>query len=67
MECDKNMGLVDLKTKMEISNDWFELLRISRIRASPFEVIEVDQGVVKKWEVFFNDKYVKNAFFLYRK
>lgn len=61
MECDKNMGLVDLKTHMEVPNDWFELLKMSRIRPSPFQVVEVEQDIVKKWDVFLNDKYAKKC------
>lgn len=36
LECDKSMGLVNLKTRMEVPNDWYELLRSSRKNPNPF-------------------------------
>lgn len=40
LECDKNMGLINLKTHMEVPYQWYDLLKISRQRPKPFDVIE---------------------------
>ncbi|KAL1488806.1 hypothetical protein ABEB36_014602 [Hypothenemus hampei] len=62
LECDKNLGLVNLNTHMEIPKDWFELLRRSRVRPSPFEVVEVEQEIIKTWDTFLkNEKYRKKC------
>lgn len=57
LECDKNMGLVNLKTRMELPNDYYDLLEHSRMKPTPFSVIRVQQHMVKDWGTFFNDKF----------
>lgn len=54
MECDKNFGIINLKTKMETPTEWYSLLRTSRIKPEPFIVIEVDQNMVRDWSSLLN-------------
>lgn len=61
LECDKNMGLIKTKTRMELPNDWYQLLRESRVKPSPFIVIEVTQRMIRKWTDFFHDKFVSKC------
>ncbi|KAK9700414.1 hypothetical protein QE152_g31250 [Popillia japonica] len=37
---------------MELPDEWYDLLRSSRNKPSPFTVVEVDQGMVKGWRKF---------------
>ncbi|XP_074035892.1 uncharacterized protein [Leptinotarsa decemlineata] len=57
LECDKNMGLVNLKTRMELPKDYYELLEQSRTKPTPFSVIRVQQHMVKDWGTFFKNKF----------
>ncbi|CAH1099712.1 unnamed protein product [Psylliodes chrysocephalus] len=41
LECDKNMGLVNFKTRMELPKDYYDLLERSRTKPTPFSVIRV--------------------------
>ncbi|KAK9754394.1 hypothetical protein QE152_g1328 [Popillia japonica] len=61
LECDKNMGIVNLKKRMELPDEWYDLLRSSRNKPSPFTVVEVDQGMVKGWSEFFKDKFLRKC------
>ncbi|CAH2093434.1 unnamed protein product [Euphydryas editha] len=57
LECDKNMGLINLKTHMEVPYQWYDLLRVSRQRPKPFEVIEVGIGeLIRKFSEFFQNQ-----------
>lgn len=49
LECDKNFGLVNLKTKMEIPVDWYDLLKKSRVKPKPFIVKVVEQNMIRDW------------------
>lgn len=62
LECDRNMGNINLKTKIEAPDDWFELLRVSRTKPSPFSVEVVTQNMVRDWSSFLkNYAYVKKC------
>lgn len=47
LECDKNMGLINLKTRMELPKDWIDVLKNARKKPEPFKVIDVDQTITK--------------------
>lgn len=61
LECDKNMGNINLKTKIETPDDWFELLRVSRTKPSSFVIEEVTQNMVMGWTSFLQNLYVKKC------
>lgn len=46
LECNKNMGNFNLKTKIGCTDDWYDLLWISRINPSPFMVEQVTQNMI---------------------
>ena len=61
LECDRNMGNINLKTKIETPDDWYELIKASRTKPSPFFVEEVTQTMVMGWTSFLQDLYVKKC------
>ncbi|CAH1109325.1 unnamed protein product [Psylliodes chrysocephalus] len=61
LECGKNMGLVNLKTRMKVPNDWYELLRNFRKNPNPFIAIEMKQSIVRDWTKFFKTKFVSKC------
>lgn len=58
-ECDKNSALIPQKTEAELPEDWSEALRHCRNKPSPFEVVEVDQGLIKEWTTYLDTMYRK--------
>lgn len=58
-ECDKNSGLIPQKTEAELPGDWADVLRHCRVKPSPFEVVEVDQGMIKEWTTHLDSLYRK--------
>ncbi|KAL4720568.1 hypothetical protein ACJJTC_010124 [Scirpophaga incertulas] len=64
LECDKNMGLINLKTHMKVPYQWYDLLKVSRQRPKPFEVIAVGIGqLIRKFTEFFQNQYLKKCSF----
>lgn len=58
LECDKNMSLINLKTRMEMPADWMRLIESSRKKPCPFVVVEVDLIMIKSWTQFFAKNFV---------
>lgn len=58
-ECDKNSALIPQKTEAELPEDWSEALRHCRNKPTPFEVVEVDQGLIKEWTTYLDTMYRK--------
>lgn len=57
------MGLI-LKTHMKVPYQWYDLLKISRQRPKPFDVIEVGKGeIIRKFTDFFQNQYMKKCSF----
>lgn len=48
-ECDKNSALIPQNYEAQLPEDWTEALRNCRQKPSPFQVIEVEQEMVKEW------------------
>lgn len=62
LECDKNVGLLNLKTRMEIPVDYENLIRNARRKPSSFSVISINQTDIKDWVSFLNESdYVKQC------
>ncbi|XP_041968600.1 uncharacterized protein LOC121725638 [Aricia agestis] len=61
MECDKNFGIIKLKTKMEMPRDFYELIANARAKPSPFQVINVEEDprIVRDWAEFLKDPIYK--------
>ena len=59
LECDRDMALVNQKCRAEVPEDWMEEIRNSRQKPTPFQVIEVDQAMIRNWPAFLTPKFVK--------
>ena len=57
LECDKNIGLIKMKTRCETPEDWFDVFRTARSKPSTFEVIKVQQEMIKSLTEHFNVRY----------
>ena len=58
LECDKNMGLINIKTRMELHADWKTVLQHARKKPEPFHVVDVSQEITKSWTSFLKGKFV---------
>lgn len=62
MEGDKGMSLVNAKAYTETPKDWRDVLRTSRIKPTPFTVINCATDVnFQTWTDFLTEKYVKKC------
>ncbi|XP_046684368.1 uncharacterized protein LOC124370121 [Homalodisca vitripennis] len=66
LECDRNMGLINQKYAAELPEDWVELIRNCRVKPSPFEVVEADLPLFRKWTEFFSKFYTNKCPFATR-
>ncbi|XP_054284123.1 uncharacterized protein LOC129001018 [Macrosteles quadrilineatus] len=57
MENDKNMGLINTKSRAEVPEDWVNIVKESRRNPSHFEVEVVDHEQIKGWTKFLDEKY----------
>lgn len=56
-ECDKNSALIPGNHEAQLPEDWAEALRNCRQKPSPFQVIEVDQEMIKEWGLHLTKVY----------
>lgn len=61
LECDKNMGLINQKSRVEIPNEWNEVIRAARRKPSPFHVVEVQQDFIYNWTSYFKNPFKKKC------
>ncbi|PSN52501.1 hypothetical protein C0J52_11243 [Blattella germanica] len=61
LECDKNMGLINQKSRVEIPNEWNEVIRAARRKRSPFHVVEVQQDFIYNWTSYFKTPFKKKC------
>lgn len=60
LECDKNMGLVNQKSVVELPSEWNEVLENSRSKPTPFKVISCEnQEIFRSWTTFLSPLYTK--------
>ncbi|XP_050302515.1 uncharacterized protein LOC126740503 [Anthonomus grandis grandis] len=57
LECDKNVGLWNIKAPMEIPKDFEEMVKLSRSKPSPFTVISVTKRIVLDWKIMLLSQY----------
>lgn len=57
MECDKDFGLINQKTRVELPEQWLEVFRMARNKPTPFDVENVTQTYFRSWTTFFNKRY----------
>ena len=46
---------------MELPKDWYDLLRDSRKKPEPFKVVPVRGEKIKKWTMFFEQKFASKC------
>lgn len=65
LECDKNMGLVNTKTRTEVPEDWVNVFENARAKPEPFVVIKdiKDDKVIRDWHTFLTPLYIKKCTF----
>lgn len=51
------MGLINKRAPAETPDDWREVMTYSRVKPSPFEVIECKTEMFKKWGEFLDSRY----------
>lgn len=61
MECDKDVGLLNLKSPMETPKDFREVIKTSRAKPSPFKVIKVTQSLILNWKVLLDKEFVQKC------
>lgn len=61
LECDRDMSIINLKTKMETPDDFYELIKQSRCRPAPYKVVPVESDDIKGWSNFIGRFYVKQC------
>ncbi|XP_046678028.1 uncharacterized protein LOC124365935 [Homalodisca vitripennis] len=66
MECDKNMGLVNTKSKAELPSDWIEVFENARKNPFPFKVVSIDNQFCRQWTKFLDTLYMKKCPFATR-
>lgn len=59
MECDRDMGVINQKIRAEVPEDWYREFRSCRVKPNPFNVIEVDQSLIRNWSQMLDSMYVK--------
>jgi len=59
MECDRDMGVINQKIRVELPEDWYREIRSCRIKPNPFNVLEVDQSLIRNWSQLLDTMYVK--------
>ncbi|KAK5648081.1 hypothetical protein RI129_002973 [Pyrocoelia pectoralis] len=55
------MGLINQKVKAEVPSHWYDLFRGARVKPSLFEVIEVEQDLIRSWTSFLQTYYKKKC------
>ena len=57
MECDKDMGLIDCKSQVNIPTDWVKIFKDARKKPTSFHLFESKQNMFKNMIHFFNPLY----------
>jgi hypothetical protein len=55
------MALINQKTPAELPEDWINEIRSCRQKSDPFQVVEVDQPLIRNWRQFLDAIYVKGT------
>lgn len=62
LECDKNMSLVNTKSYTETPEEWRDVLKNSRIKPSPFKVVDcADEVNFQNWTEYLSQFYVSKC------
>lgn len=59
LECDKNMGIINQKSHVELPSEWNEVVKNARVKPAPFKVVSCeDQLIFKAWTTFLSTIYI---------
>lgn len=62
MECDRNMGLINQKSYVELPDQWNDVIINSRRKPKPFKVVSCeDQNIFRSWTDFLSGIYLKKS------
>ncbi|PSN42801.1 hypothetical protein C0J52_20545 [Blattella germanica] len=61
LECDRNMSLINTKSQTELPEDWIHVFQSARVKPSPFQVIDVDQVLLRNWTRFLQPMFKKKC------
>lgn len=61
MECDKNMGNIKQNVRIELPVEWNEHIRASRVKPSPFVVVECEPHLFNNWGSYLGRFYKKKC------
>lgn len=61
LECDKNVGLVNQKTRVEHPKEWNKVFQVARYKPSPFDVVDVQKNFFRKWTHHLGTLYKKKC------
>lgn len=51
------MALINQKSPAEVTSDWIDVIKSSRAKPSPFEVVDADLILLRAWTDFFKEPY----------
>lgn len=57
LECDRDMSLINQRSYVEVPEEWRCVIRNSRLKPSPFTVIDCKQDMFKAWTNFLKPMY----------
>lgn len=57
LECDKDFGLINQKSRVEVPEEWYEVFKMARNKPSPFDVEKVTQSYFQSWTAFLLQRY----------
>lgn len=61
LECDKNVGLVKQKTRVEHPKEWNNVFEAARCKPSPFDIVDVHQNFFRTWTHHLDILYKKKC------
>lgn len=61
LECDKNVGLWNLKSPYETPEEFEEVIKNSRCKPSPFIVVSVSHNMILDWKSFLDTIYLQKC------
>lgn len=61
LECDKDFGLINQKSEVDVPQQWMEVFKNARCKPRPFDVVECKQDMFFAWTEFLATTYKKKC------
>lgn len=61
LECDRNMSFINQKSYAETPNEWRGIIENSRVKPSPFQVVDCKQDFFQAWTKYLTPLYRKKC------